>query len=214
MHRHVHISRINSDIGSCWGFWFTPTRVITTAHCVKGASRVSVSNEVGVYFGVNRIIMHSAYDEDNLKNDVAILSTMVINRSVQNNRITFARVTPTMYINSSKVTVTKCQVTSFAFDFCATHHECLFSLVCDKNCKGHSGLPVLTEKGEITGLVSGGPANCERNDAPGGYVSLYEHKTFMARAVQQHRVQTVQTSKAQKAEVFLVLVLVFLIFCL
>jgi hypothetical protein len=127
MHRHVHITPIISDIGSCWGFWFTPTLVITTAHCVKGASRVSVSNEVGVYFGVNRIIMHSAYDEDNLKNDVAILSTMVINRSVQNNRITFARVTPTMYIpkntTTEEVTVTKCPVTSFAFDFCATHHE-------------------------------------------------------------------------------------------
>ena len=145
---------------------------------------------------------------------------MVINRSVQNNRITFARVTPTMYINSSKVTVTKCPVTSFAFDFCATHHECLFSLVCDKNCKGHSGLPVLTEKGEITALVSGGPANCERNDAPGGYVSLYEHKTFMSRAVQQHQrnrhsAVDIQTSKAQKAEYAqIVLSLVFLIFCL
>jgi hypothetical protein len=65
MHRHVHITPIISDIGSCWGFWFTPTLVITTAHCVKGACRVSVSNEVGVYFGVNRIIMHSAYDGDN-----------------------------------------------------------------------------------------------------------------------------------------------------
>jgi hypothetical protein len=78
-----------------------------------------------------------------------------------------------------------------------------FSLVCDKNCKGHSGLPVLTEKGEITALVSGGPENCDRNDAPGGYVSLYEHKTFLSRAIEQqqrnrHHTVDIQASKAQK----------------
>jgi len=222
LHRHVHVSRVVSDIGSCWGVWVTPSLLMTTAHCVSGASQVTVSNEDGLFFGVNRVIVHNHYDAKSLKNDIAVLSTMVLNGSLRNEKITFSHVMSEMVIHkndtSERLSLVSCTETDFDFDFCASHHGCHDSLMCDKNCKGDSGLPVFTENGEVVGLVSGGPERCERNAVPGGYVSLYEHKQFIIRSIELQsserrtasEIETRALSGAEKNTCFVCITLVLL----
>jgi secreted trypsin-like serine protease len=147
---------------------------------------------------------------------------MVLNGSLRNNKITFSHVTSEMFIHKNdtyeRLSFASCRETDFDFDFCASHHGCHESLMCDKNCKGDSGLPILTETGEVVGLVSGGPENCQRNAVPGGYVSLYAHKQFIIRSIEfqssdrrtASEIETRALSGAEKQTLFVSITLVLL----
>ena len=181
----------------CQGFWVTSTAVVTAAHCVRSATRVSVTDKTGVFYEVKQIIAHARYDQKTLGNDIAVLKTRVHKMRILK-KILFANVVPTMLVDGDLVTTVKCPYDNQRFDFCASH--CV-NRTCDKNCVGDSGTPVYTTNGRITGFVSGGP-RCGHNERPGGYVSISKHKTFIARALlDRNTVSTktkVMTSAGQK----------------
>ena len=80
------------------------------------------------------------------------------------------------------------------------------------------GFGLLTENGEVVGLVSGGPEKCERNAVPGGYVSLYEHKQFIIWSIELQssdrrtasEIETRALSGAEKQTLFVSITLVLL----
>jgi hypothetical protein len=77
---------------------------------------------------VNRVIVHNHYDAKSLKNDIAVLSTMVLNGSLRNEKMTFSHVTSEILIHkndtSERLSLVSCTETDFDFDFCASHHGC------------------------------------------------------------------------------------------
>ena len=172
-------ARVFIDGGKqCQGFWVTSTAVVTAAHCVLSAARVSVTDETGMFYEIKQIVAHSRYDKKTLRNDIALLKTRVHKMRVSK-KVLFADVSSTMVVDGDLVTAVECPYDNHRFDFCASHCA---NATCDKNCVGDSGTPVYTTSGRITGIVSGGP-RCGHNTRPGGYVSMSKHKKFIARAL-------------------------------
>ena len=169
--------------------------MVTAAHCVLSAARVSVTDETGMFYEIKQIVAHARYDKKTLKNDIAILKTRVHKMRVSK-KILFADVSSTMVVDGDLVTAVECPYDDHRFDFCASHCA---NATCDKNCVGDSGTPVYTTSGRITGIVPGGP-RCGHNTRPGGYVSMSKHKKFIARALNEKRFSksNVVTSAGQK----------------
>jgi hypothetical protein len=200
----------------CTGFWVTSTAVVTAAHCARTATRVSVSDESGIFYEVTNAVVHAKYKKKTLENDIAVLRTRV-HKIRPPKKVYFGGVVPTMRVNGEIITTVNCPYAFHAFDFCASHQNCLNATQCDKNCVGDSGTPALTVDGMITGFVAGGPS-CEKDSrtgaGPGGYVSITKHKTFIAKALLDRRSNgrstsdsVVATSSEKKTKTFYTAVL-------